>query len=231
MISVKITPGRQWDVFRTSQGRVTRSLPSGGGRFYSGGNVSLPGGSGVAGIQQRQAALFSSQLWMELGNYAIKVIRDRLAKGIGSNDQPMPPLTASQQAFKRRLGLQPIRDLWGPGGIVVSNRGGKKRYLRSGTASIRGLRGGRGHMLDDLRVNGVSESGVSIDITITASRQKARANERRAAWIGFSPNDRRLILAKFRELFGKQGWDATSILLAMRTFSSARFGSFLRKAA
>lgn len=203
MIKLTIAGGQAWEVFRTAQGRMRRSLGARGSR----------------------EAFLSSQLWQKLGEYAITVIRARLALGIGSNDQAMPPLKRPRNAksidagypgFKRRLGLKPIRDLYGPGGLVAQSRNGKKSYLRSGSSASRALIGGRGHMLDDLRVNAVSESGVSIDITNRASRAKARANEAKAAWIGFSRADRAKIMVKFGELFKAQGLDATALLQAFR---------------
>lgn len=229
---------RQWGIFRTDQGKVRRSLPM---------------GRGVAGMQARDAAILSSELWMQLGKFAIQTIRERVAKGLGSSDQAMPALknpgrkmrwSISQKkqveygssdsgypAFKRRLGLKPIRDLYGPGGLVVSYRTGNKRYTRSGTKASRAAHGGRGHMLDDIRVTYVDEASCKIDISNSASRVKARANEKRAPWIGFSPNDRKTIMAEFRRLFKVECRDFTDVFRALGLVASRKFGSVLRRAA
>jgi hypothetical protein len=221
MIKLTVTGGRAWEVFKGEQGRVRRSLSARGSR----------------------EAFLSSKLWQQLGEYAIWVIRLRLTQGIGSNDQPMPPLKRPRNAkyidagypgLKRRLGLQPIRDLYGPGGVVsyTSKTTGKKRYLRSGTAGTRThdprLSGKRGHMLDDMRVNAVTESGVSIDIGNRASRTKARANQERAAWCGFSRSDRAKITAKARELLGVEILDWSDVFGALGLIASRKFGSAAR---
>lgn len=162
---------------------------------------------------------------MELAQYGIQLMLDRTAKAIGSDDQPMPPLkrpanaksiNAGYPAFKSRLGLQPIRDLRGPGGLVktTSRTTGAKRYLRSGNALVRarattvtGWTGARGHMLDDMRVNYVDDTRATIDISTTASRTKARANEARAPWWGWSPSDVKKLMAYAEQVFQMSFWD------------------------
>jgi hypothetical protein len=166
---------------------------------------------------------------MTLALYGIQLILDRTAKGIGSDDAYMPALkqpkrktrwSISQKkvveygtqdtgypAFKRKLGLKPVRDLRGPGGQVAtrSDTTGRKWYLRSGSLGARtrvtGLSGERGHMLDDIRVNYVDDKRVTIDISTRASRIKARANEERAPWWGWSPSDMRKLMSRAAEIF------------------------------
>lgn len=145
---------------------------------------------------------------MELGLHWIALRRERVSKGIGSDGLPMPALKQPKRkrrwsikqkklveygtqdigypAFKRRVGLRPIRDLYGPGGLVLQRdkkTGAKKRYLRSGNELTRmAAAGHKGHMLDDIRVNYVDDTKCTIDISTRASRVKARANEERAPW-------------------------------------------------
>jgi hypothetical protein len=148
---------------------------------------------------------------MGLGLYWIQLMLDRTKDGIGSDDAPMAALGFGKQkqrysksgrrmvnygskqsyaAFKMRVGLQPIRDLRGVGGVVKSvDSGGSKRYRRSGTVASRALTRGRGHMLDDIRVIYADDTRCQIGISNSASRVKGLANEQRAPWWGCSPSD------------------------------------------
>ena len=131
----------------------------------------------------------------ELGEFAIKTIRGRVSKGIGSDDSPMPPLKVSPHAgarfkihgqsrqiltyaqWKSKHGLQPIRDLKGTG--------------KDG-----------GNMLDNISVRTVSGSSVTIALTARKARQKALANEKRAPWFSFSDADSKAIAAEFARSAG-----------------------------
>jgi hypothetical protein len=156
-----------------------------------------------------------------LVDYGISLQIAQARAGLGSDGAQMPPLKQPQRkkrfstsqkkvveygtqdtgypAFKRRLGLKPIRDLYGPGGKVVteSKTTGKKRYLRSASHMQ-----GRGHMLDDLRVNFLSDTKGTFAITTQASRVKARANQERAPWWGWSAASYRKLQQRAAELFG-----------------------------
>jgi hypothetical protein len=78
--------------------------------------------------------------------------------------------------YKAAHGLQPIRDLTGPG---IG-----------------------GHMLDDIRVNYLDDKKATIAITTTKSRQKARANEQKAPWWGWSPDSMKKLSQLSAQLFG-----------------------------
>jgi hypothetical protein len=179
---------------------------------------------------------------MELAQFSIGLITGRVARGIGALDAPMPPLkqpkrklrySKSQQkmveygtadtgypAFKRRLGLKPIRDLRGPGGLVVSyDSAANKRYRKSGTRLSRTAAAGhKGHMLDDIRVLSVRDAGFKIGISNSASRVKARANEQRGAWWGWSRRDIAELTRKSAEIFFMT---ATDVALSLG-FAAAR---------
>lgn len=123
-------------------------------------------------------------LMFQLGNVAVASIKERVSRGIGSYDAPMKPLSSKTSVirtkntkkfvkqrsgyaeWKARHGGQPIRDLRGPDSTNVG-----------------------GHMLDWLRVNYASDTRCTIDVTSRLARIKARANERRASWYGFSKQD------------------------------------------
>jgi len=105
---------------------------------------------------------------VRLGVFSIELIRNRVARGIGSDDAPMKPLNARYAKYKTYWG-QPVRNLRGPG--------------RQG-----------GHMLDNISVRSADSSSVRIDITSRDARTKAAANEKKSPWYGWSPKDASEIL-------------------------------------
>jgi len=128
----------------------------------------------------------------QLGRVAVQVVKNRVARGVGSDDSPMKPLSGRTSAvrkdgrfvrqragysdWKAAHGLKSIRDLWGPG-----------------------LNGG--HMLDNFTVRYADERQVRMDITSRWGRIKARANERRSPWFGFSAQDTVAIYGVARVMF------------------------------
>lgn len=132
----------------------------------------------------------------ELGLYWIKLQREQALAGLGSDGSPMPALKPRYQEFKAKVGLEPKRNLYGLGGVVTTTSAtGTKRYLRSGTAAVRAGAGGRGHMLDDIRINSISDTRVTVAITTRASKTKAAANQKKAPWWGLGP----VAYRKFRD--------------------------------
>ncbi len=148
----------------------------------------------------------------ELGQVGVDSIKARVSGGIGSNDSAMPPLKATRRARwstkqqkwveygeaksyyaerKRRAGLNPIRDLYGLG---VGWTGRSLKYGR--------VRKAASHMLDALRVTSASPQQARIDITTRDARIKARANEQRAPWFGFSGRDVRNLHAAAQQIWG-----------------------------
>jgi hypothetical protein len=138
----------------------------------------------------------------QLAQVGVRAIKARVAQGVGSDDTAMPPLKSARRmrwsksqnryveygaadssrfgyaARKRRAGLKPVRDLVGPG--------------EDG-----------GHMLDALRVTSASETRATIDISTRMGRVKARANEQRAPWFGFSGKDVRTMMEAARKIWGQ----------------------------
>lgn len=158
------------------------------------------------------APTFRTYQMAELGTVGVESIRARVSKGIGSNDSAMPPLktrrrrrwSKSKQAWveygnsdfgyareKRKLGLNPIRDLYGPG-VGWTGVGSKRRNRKAAS-----------HMLDELRVVSASPTEARIDITKADARMKARANEQRAPWYGFSGKDIRNLTVAARRMWGE----------------------------
>jgi hypothetical protein len=156
---------------------------------FDGTRMRVAAGS-VIGISS--ASLFKAVQMKDLGNFAISTIRRRVARGIGSDDSAMAPLSAKHSAvkvhgkfvrqrvpysrFKSNHGLQPIRDLVGTG--------------EDG-----------GHMLDNISVRLATEDMVRISISARKARKKAQANERRAPWFSFSDNDEKSIVEYAAQLF------------------------------
>jgi hypothetical protein len=129
-----------------------------------------------------------------LGKFAIQTIIQRTARGLGSDGLPMPALKASRiqtvksgklvsfkrigyAAWKAAHGLRPVRDLIGDG-----SQGG--------------------HMWDKFSVRSVSETLVRMAFTQKHQREKALANERRAPFLSFSPEDQKKIAAEASRIFG-----------------------------
>jgi hypothetical protein len=150
---------------------------------------------GVAGLGFNSESLFRRNQMQRLGEFAIKTIRARVAKGVGSDDSAMLPLSAksspilkhgkfvrqreSYAQWKSKHGLQPIRDLAGTG--------------QDG-----------GHMLDNLTVRSVSESNVRMSLTARKARAKALSNEKRSPWLSFSDADEIKIMEYAAQMFHSQ---------------------------
>lgn len=116
----------------------------------------------------------SSVQMQSLGQLGIDLIRGRVARGVGSDDQSMKPLNRFYVRRKARAGLPAVRNLRGPG---------------------------RGpHMLDDLSVRLAVRNMVRVDITTRLSRIKAAANEKKSPWYGWSPRDASVILSAAQEM-------------------------------
>ena len=176
------------------------------------------------GIQRYQMAL--------LGQFALNSIKARVAKGVGSDDAAMKPLTDRYRVWKQKIGLPPIRDLMGPGQTSYMARvyEGRKRFaaaqavrapngrMYSTTKAPIGFRsaGGGAHMLDNFTVRSASETEVRLDITAQWARDRARGNEQRAPWFGFSPNDVRGIVLMAQQIFKAQVSDMAVRLMGQK---------------
>jgi hypothetical protein len=118
----------------------------------------------------------------DLADYGILLQLDQASKGLGSSGTPMPPLKAGQRRYAgRRDGVvvfanKTVRNLYGPGKD--------------------------GHMLDDVRVNYVDDKKATITISRKSSRDKARANEKKSPWWGWSPESVMKLRQRSAEIFG-----------------------------
>lgn len=95
-----------------------------------------------------------------LALYGRDLIVDRVQSGIGSDDQPFPPLARGYGIQKTKAGKGNRRDLTFTGS-----------------------------MLDGLQVRSISSNQARISITRSLDRIKARANEQKSPWWGWSPSD------------------------------------------
>lgn len=166
-----------------------------------------------------------AELMREVGELGIQLQLEQVAAGLGSDGTPMPALKGSgrtlfvarvggQARFERRtyadekvkLGLRPIRDLRGPG------------------------RGGH-HMLDDIRVNYLDDKKFSFAITSKLGRDKARGNEKRAPWWGWSPASMQKLIAKAGAVF-PQGLAERLVAMGLMSANElVRGGRVLRRVA
>ncbi len=143
-----------------------------------------------------------------LAQVGVNSIKARLAKGIGSDDTPMPPLKNKKgKAYGKMWKGRWIE--FGPETPGYADmKGTTLRTLRgagvgwTGAGAKRKRRKSETHMLDDLRVTSASPTQARIDITKQDSRIKARRNEQRAPWFGFSGRDVRNMLEAARKIWG-----------------------------
>lgn len=132
---------------------------------------------------------FRKYQMFQLGRFAEKTIEERVARGVGSNDSPMPALNKDR---KRKLKSGEIR--------VYSGFGYQFRKVKRGGNPLRDLRL-TGQMLQDFGVKYADADKVRLDVTTRRGRIKARANERRAAWYGFSRFDEEAIKREAMRIF------------------------------
>lgn len=132
----------------------------------------------------------------KLGQFSLQTVKARIARGIGSDDSPMPPLKHGRgvefdrrvggraifrpkigyAAWKAAHGLQPIRDMQGDG-----SEGG--------------------HMMENFTVRSATDKKFTIAFTKKHQREKAISNERRTPFLSFSDDDERRIVEYARKLF------------------------------
>lgn len=92
-------------------------------------------------------------------------IKGRVSKGIGANDQQMPPLKRGYAIQKSKQGK------------------GNRRNLSF-----------TGAMLDNLTVRSANSREARIALTKASERTKALANQLRSPWLGWSANDIRTVM-------------------------------------
>lgn len=175
-------------------------------------NTSIRIEGGIGGPSSNLSVFFTAK-FVKIGNFAIQTERARLARGVGVDDAPMPPLSGRTSAILRN------------GNFVRQRAGWADWKSRHGLQSFRDLYGdGRqgGHMLDNLSVRSANASSVRIDFTSRSARTKAQANSKRANWHGFSPSDQVKIAAfAMRELFGEVNVVDNRTLDAISTLGSS----------
>ena len=159
-----------------------------------------------------------------LAQVGVNSILARVSRGVGSDDTAMPQLKNKKgRAYGKywkgkwiEFGPETpgyadmkgsrIRNLRGAGVGWTGKDGSKMiRGLGGATATVqtkRRLRKAASHMLDALRVTSASPTQARIDITTQDARIKARANEQRAPWFGFSGRDVRNLLEASRKIWG-----------------------------
>ena len=132
----------------------------------------------------------------KLGQFSLQTVKARVARGVGSDDSPLPALKHGRgvefdssvngrarfrpkqgyATWKSGHGLEPIRDMHGDG-----SQGG--------------------HMMDNFTVRTATDRRFTIAFTQRKQRQKALGNERRTPFLSFSADDERRIIEYARNLF------------------------------
>lgn len=160
-----------------------------------------------------------------LAEYGIQLQREQALSQIGSDGSPMPALKGGggkaiflarvngkarfqyqgYAQWKSKHGLNPVRDLYGPGKD--------------------------GHMLEDIRINYLDDKRAQISITRLPSRQKALANEKRAPWWGWSPDSMGKLAQRAGELFPQSVADVLFTYGVIGANAVASAGKFFRRIA
>lgn len=119
----------------------------------------------------RKPRFFALQMG-QLAAAGLKSVKDRVQKGIGANDAPMPPLKRGYAIHKTKLG-----------------KGNRRNLTLTGA------------MLDNLTVRSATDREAKISLTKRLERLKALANQQKAPWLGWSPNDARNVTARAAQIF------------------------------
>jgi len=145
-----------------------------------------------------------------LAQVGVNSILARVSRGVGSDDAAMPQLKNKKgRAYGKYWKGKWIE--FGPETPGYADmKGSRVRNLRGAGVGFTGskkkgnfkYRKGETHMLDALRVTSASPTQARIDITTQDARIKARANEQRAPWFGFSGRDVRNLLEASRKIWG-----------------------------
>lgn len=139
---------------------------------------------------------FQKYQMFALGRVAEKSVEARVARGLGANDAPMPPLSKKQHPIfikDKETGTRRFVRM-------SADRGyGALKLRRLGT-DLRNLNYS-GKLMQSFRVVYADERKVVLDVSTKLERIKARVNERLAPWYGFSRNDERNVFAAARTMF------------------------------
>ena len=117
---------------------------------------------GVSQLPILKAPGLSANQARQVGEYAIELERERLARGLDIKDQPAKDLTAAYQKQKQRAGQPPIRNL------VLTGR-----------------------MLASRSVIQAADNSVQIGFSDSAMYQRAQVNESIDPELGISPSGKR----------------------------------------
>lgn len=109
---------------------------------------------------------------LQLGNAGAQVVKDRTARGIGSDDAPMPGLKKGYAIQKSKAGH------------------GNRRNLRF-----------TGDMIDNLACRYADERQAKINFSTRHARQAAQANERRTPFIQWSGQDVAILVRAAETIF------------------------------
>ena len=125
--------------------------------------------------QKRQLRLdllsFKHRQMYELGNVGVAAVKQRVAAAIGPTDAPAKPLSRGYAIWKTRKGKGNRRNLWLTG-----------------------------EMLTNFTVRTVSENRARANVSSRKARIKAWANQKREAWMVFSPNNKAAVVDAARKM-------------------------------
>jgi len=173
---------------------------------------------------------FGARQHAQLGQIGLNSLKKRVSKGIGADDQPMPPLSDTR-SIRVIIGQDSNRR-----GFFTAWKGYLTQKVRKGGKRIRNLRSANkgDHMMDNLSVRSASDRDVKIDFTVKRHRIKALKNQERAEFLGWSPNDKKTIMKAARRMFRHEVTATQEVLVhggrKRRTFTR-NTAQFARRAA
>ncbi len=125
--------------------------------------------------QEKQLRLdllnFHQRQMYELGSVGVAAVKARLAAAQGPEDSPAKPLTKRYAIWKTRQGK------------------GNRRNLRL-----------TGDLLGNFQVRTVSENRAKAGVSTRKNRIKAGANQKREAWMAFSPKNKAAVVEAARKM-------------------------------
>ena len=114
---------------------------------------------------------FRQRQMYDLGSAGVAAVKARLAAAQGPEDSPAKPLTKRYAIWKTRKGKGNRRNLWLTG-----------------------------EMLTNFTVRTVSESRAKATVSSRKARIKAWANQKREAWMVFSPKNKAAVVEAARKM-------------------------------
>ena len=114
---------------------------------------------------------FKQHQMFKIGNVGVAAVKNRVGAALGPSDAPAKPLTKRYAIFKTRKG-----------------KGNRRNLTFSGD------------LLRNFQVRTVSENRAKANVSTRKDRIKAWANQKREAWMVFSPKNKAAVVEAARQM-------------------------------